>query len=222
VADLKGADLSRAGLSWANLSGADLSRAHLREADLSGANLIGANLEAAYLGGADLYKANLSGARLGGTDLGGADLRATYLGRANLHKPNLRGTILDEAIFYETIFLEVDLETTIGLDNCEHRGPSTIDFQTLFRSGNLPISFLRGCGLPDNLIDYLPSFRGEAIQFYSCFISYSSKDQVFADRLHADLQNKAFDAGLRRMICRSAPRRGMRSTKLSVSETSCF
>jgi hypothetical protein len=30
---------------------------------------------------------------------------------------------------------------------------------------------------------------GEAIQFYSCFISYSSKDQMFADRLHADLQN---------------------------------
>jgi hypothetical protein len=28
------------------------------------------------------------------------------------------------------------------------------------------------------------------LQFYSCFISYSSKDQVFAERLHADLQNK--------------------------------
>jgi hypothetical protein len=32
--------------------------------------------------------------------------------------------------------------------------------------------------------------KGDAIQFYSCFISYSGKDQVFADRLHADLQNK--------------------------------
>src|SRR5262249_51557479 len=27
-------------------------------------------------------------------------------------------------------------------------------------------------------------------QFYSCFISYSTKDQEFANRLHADLQNK--------------------------------
>jgi hypothetical protein len=26
------------------------------------------------------------------------------------------------------------------------------------------------------------------IQYYSCFISYSTKDQVFADRLYADLQ----------------------------------
>ena len=73
---------------------------------------------------------------------------------------------------------------------CRHVGPSVIDFRTLSVSENLPISFLRGCGLPDILIDYLPSLRGDAIQFYSCFISYSAKDQVFADRLHADLQNK--------------------------------
>jgi hypothetical protein len=49
---------------------------------------------------------------------------------------------------------------------------------------------LRGCGISDVLINYLPSLRGEPIQFYSCFISYSSSDQEFAERLHADLQNK--------------------------------
>lgn len=31
---------------------------------------------------------------------------------------------------------------------------------------------------------------GQAFEFYSCFISYSSKDQDFADRLHADMQDK--------------------------------
>jgi hypothetical protein len=39
------------------------------------------------------------------------------------------------------------------------------------------------------LIDYLPSLLEEAIHYYSCFISYSSKDEDFAKRLHADLQN---------------------------------
>ena len=58
------------------------------------------------------------------------------------------------------------------------------------RSGPLPLAFLRGVGLPDNLIDYLPSLLNQPIQFYSCFISYSSKDEDFAERLHADLQNK--------------------------------
>src|ERR1700687_3129063 len=58
------------------------------------------------------------------------------------------------------------------------------------RKRPLPIPFLRGVGLPDRLIDYLPSLFDQAIQHYSCFISYSTKDQDFADRLHADLQNK--------------------------------
>src|SRR5215472_3738129 len=44
--------------------------------------------------------------------------------------------------------------------------------------------------LPENLIDYLPSLLNEAIRHYSCFISYSSKDQALAERLYADLQNK--------------------------------
>ena len=54
----------------------------------------------------------------------------------------------------------------------------------------VPLAFLRGVGLPDNLIDYLPSLLNQPLQFYSCFISYSSKDQPFAERLHADLQAK--------------------------------
>ena len=46
----------------------------------------------------------------------------------------------------------------------------------------LPLPFLRGCGLPDKLIEYLPSLLNEAIQFYSCFISYSHEDKAFARR----------------------------------------
>ena len=30
----------------------------------------------------------------------------------------------------------------------------------------------------------------QAIEYYSCFISYSTKDQEFADQLYTDLQNK--------------------------------
>jgi hypothetical protein len=40
------------------------------------------------------------------------------------------------------------------------------------------------------LIEYLPSLFDQAIQLYSCFISYSAKDQEFAKRLHADLQDR--------------------------------
>jgi hypothetical protein len=63
------------------------------------------------------------------------------------------------------------------------RAPSTIEpFKTR-------APYRRGVGLPDNLIEYLPSLFNQAIQHYSCFISYSAKDQEFSERLHADLQN---------------------------------
>src|SRR5262249_51049013 len=65
-----------------------------------------------------------------------------------------------------------------------------LDYRTLQKSGPLPLAFLRGVGLPDMLIDYLPSLLNQAIQHYSCFISYSTKDQEFAERLYADLQDK--------------------------------
>jgi hypothetical protein len=99
------------------------------------------------------------------------------------------GADLSAASLYETIFVNVDLSATRGLDACHHQGPSILDHRTMQRSGRLPLAFLRGCGLPNRLIDYLPSLLEEAIQYYSCFISYSSKDEAFAKRLYADLQN---------------------------------
>src|ERR1019366_8324081 len=96
---------------------------------------------------------------------------------------------LEKAVRGENIFGDTNLSKAKGLDSCLHRGPSTIDHRTLAKSGRLPLPFLRGCGLPDKFIDYLPSLLDEPIQFYSCFISYSTEDQAFADRLYADLQN---------------------------------
>ena len=58
---------------------------------------------------------------------------------------------------------------------------------TLYRSqGKIPEEFLRGCGMPEDFITYLPSLGGtmQPIQYQSCFISYSSRDEEFARRLH--------------------------------------
>src|SRR5439155_1594889 len=96
----------------------------------------------------------------------------------------------DHALLLETVFADVDLSGCKGLETCQHIGPSSIDIRTLQRSGPLLLAFLRGVGLPDALIEYLPSLLNQAIQHYSCFISYSSKDDAFARRLHADLQAK--------------------------------
>jgi hypothetical protein len=45
--------------------------------------------------------------------------------------------------------------------------------------------------VPAPLITYIKSLVNNPINYYTCFISYSSKDQAFAKRLHADLQNNS-------------------------------
>jgi hypothetical protein len=138
----------------------------------------------------DLRRADLRGAILNRAILANADLTGANLWGANLHCAFLVGADLSRARLFDTLFVDTWLTSAEGLETCHHIGPSIIDHRTLQNSGPLPLVFLRGVGLPDNLIDYLPSLLNQPIQFFSCFISYSSKDQKFADRLHADLQNK--------------------------------
>ena len=182
---MSGAYLRDASLSDADLSDANLSRADLRRADLSDANL-----SRAHLGDARLTGANLRGTELRSAELRGADLKQTNLARAGLSGADLRKANLSGTCLHETVLANTDLSGAIGLDTCRHLGPSVIDFRTLAKSHPLPLLFLQGVGLPDTVIDYLPSLLGQPIQYYSCFISYSSMDDDFARRIHADLQSK--------------------------------
>lgn len=118
-----------------------------------------------------LYEATLTETKLSGADLKDADLTGSFM------------------LF--TIFAAVDLSTVKGLETVIHFGPSTIGIDTLYQSGGkIPEIFLRGAGVPDSMIAYAASFVNQPIQFFSCFISYSTQDQALAERLHADLQSK--------------------------------
>jgi len=187
-------------LSLANLSGANLSDANLQSAYLLGAILKGADLGRAMLSGAnldetDLVDANLSRAHLSDTamryaDLRGANLCGAWLVRANLNGADLSGADLTGALLGATSFGGTDLTGAKGLADVRHGAPSTIGVDTLIKSqGKIPDVFLRGCGVPEELIVQLPAIVGSMapIQFYSCFISYSSEDDAFAKRLHARL-----------------------------------
>ena len=199
--DLRGAELQKANLGGAdlysaNLSGADLTGANLEAASLMRANLRGANLSRADLFAAGLDEANLSEADLSLANLGSAQLGEANLSRAQLYYLNLDGANLVAADFtgafsMRTHFADVDLSAAIGLETIKHLRPSTIGIDTIYKSrGKIPEVFLRGCGVPDEFIAYIGSMVGRPIEFYSCFISYSTKDQEFAERLHADLQAK--------------------------------
>jgi uncharacterized protein YjbI with pentapeptide repeats len=139
---------------------------------------------------ADASGADLSRVDLTGADLRGADLTAAILYVANFTWASLRKADLSNTRLFETVFGSTDLRDTKGLENCIFDGPCTLDHRTIQLSGGLPRPFLRGCGLPDSLIEYLPSHLEEAIQFFSCFISYSHADKSFARLLHDTLQGR--------------------------------
>jgi uncharacterized protein YjbI with pentapeptide repeats len=189
--DLTSAYLSETSMDWSepDVPGI-LGIANLQLIDFRGVSLAFARLQGANLRGASLVGAKLRGANLRRADLRDADLRDAKLMEANLTLANLGGADVTGATFWETIIDRVNFNGTVGLDRCRHGGPSVIDERTLRRSRGLPQEFLRGCGLSDEFIAYIGSMVGRPIEFYSCFISYSTKDQEFADRLYADLQAK--------------------------------
>ena len=194
IPDLTKAFFVKADLEEANLEGVFLHGANLREANLEQANLGGANLERAYLYGGNLYRADLGSAHLMSANLEWADLQeanlhGTYLIDANLNKVNLHRANLNHSSIGYTIFSNLDLSAVNGLETIKHYFPSSIDTHTIYLSqGKIPDVFLRGCGVPDNLIEYLPALAGKGIQYYSCFISYSHQDDELARRIHNDLQ----------------------------------
>ena len=198
-ANLDGATLTRADVLAANLGSASLIRADLCEANFSAANLAGVNLEGANLGMASFVRSNL----------GDANLRGTNVTGTNFSGADLIGTDFGEAKAWNTMFADVDLSDTKGLDAVQHGGPSTIGIDTICRSGSkIPEPFLRGCGLQDweiqmvklyhpdlgpgeltNILYRVSELRsGAPVRYSSCFISYSTKDQEVADRLYNDLQ----------------------------------
>lgn len=92
------------------------------------------------------------------------------------------------------VLRDLDLSVVKGLELVEHLGPSSIDIDTIYRSaGNIPDAFLRGAGIPEPFITNMRALVGamSPIQFYSCFISFSSKDHEFAEQLYGDLQTKS-------------------------------
>lgn len=174
-----------------NLCKANLSRSDLREAGLLGARLIGADLSGARLVGADLRGAMLYGANLARAVLVAASLRLTDLVRVDFSGADLSDANVTLARVGFTMFANVNLSGTKGLETLQHIGPSSVGIDTLYKSDTgVPEAFLRGAGVPREFVDSISLLTGKRMSFCSLFISYSTCDQEFAERLRGDLQAK--------------------------------
>jgi hypothetical protein len=201
--------LSGADLSDLDLNGVDFHGANLRETRLSGSGLARADFIEADLTNAQLDNTKLFDTEFYGATLIGAELKRAELLRTNLIYANLGEADLEQAVFQTTFVVSTKLYLAKHLESCSHEAPSVIDHNTIAISGMLPTIFLRGCGLSDLQIEFAKLTNGgldseqvmeitenirllyfEGVnQYYSCFISYTSKDHDFAQHLHDDLQN---------------------------------
>jgi uncharacterized protein YjbI with pentapeptide repeats len=195
--DLSVADLKGARLRGINLRSSDLTRANLGLAVLDEADLSWAKLESTDFNRASLKGANLSEAYLLRTDFGTANLHGAILQKAHVVEASFNGTDLSGADFGHAVvarvaFSNVDLSQTTGMESIFHAKPSSVGFDSIYRSqGKIPEEFLRGAGLPEPFILYVRSLVARPVEFFSCFISYAAEDQEFAECLHEDLQASA-------------------------------
>lgn len=158
----------------------NLSKIDLRDRNLSNINFQGVSLKAA-----NLVRCNFRGANLENSDLTSANLLFSVFERTNLSN-----SIFKEATIGSTKFLDIDISSIKELETVVSSGPSFVDSLTFIKSkGDIPLEFLRRVGTPDDVIKkIIPIYKSAAgLKFYTSFISYSSKDHEFANKLYNDL-----------------------------------
>lgn len=167
-ANLRGTNFEGAKLQYARFQDADLSEANFENADLKDTTFAGCRLHQTCFLAADLTRADFRGADarqawFGSALLRGADFRGVCLRGATLGAADLRDADFTQAdltnvnMVYSrlggTTFGDVDLRTVEGLESIDHRGRSTLGLDSFARSqGEIPLVFLRGCGLTDDFI----------------------------------------------------------------------
>jgi uncharacterized protein YjbI with pentapeptide repeats len=188
--DLYGADFRKVNLSQADFSNANLRHAVFDSADLTHARIVEVCLNAASFHQAKLNNVRFLKADLSGTWLEEADFKYSTLDEVNFSFAKLDGADFSDTNIGWTTFGHNDLSTVIGLETVRHLGPSIIGIETLYNSrGLIPALFLSGAGLPDDFITYAHSIVGQAIEFQSCFISYSHIDEEFTRQLYSALRD---------------------------------
>lgn len=190
---LFGINLSSMNLSGIDFSNTDLRFSKLNQTDLSNAKMYQAECYKAELRDINLKQADLRGAKFHDTDMRGANLKYANLFRVDFINTRLDGASFNYANCSTTAFANIDLSDIIGLDQVLHIGPSNIDVATLYNLKKpIPNTFLRGAGVPDDLIEFMLSLlkKNADIRFHSCFISYSHKDEEFAKLLHSRMESE--------------------------------
>jgi len=179
--DLAGVELNGEFLDWYDLTDVDLSDSRLENISFRSMHCTSISFERA-----SLRNVFFQFVMLDQSNFREAHVHETTFDWCQMGKIDFTGSH-----FFRNTLVHLSLECALGLDTIKHHAPSSIGIDTFFLSGGLPEPFLRGAGVSEEFIRYASSLVNKAIEYYSCFLSYSSKDIEFARRLCNDLQGKS-------------------------------
>ncbi|HXH90166.1 MAG TPA: TIR domain-containing protein [Thermoanaerobaculia bacterium] len=177
-------------LSGVELDGDSLDGYDLHFADFSNAELEGVSFQGALCNDSWFKKATINRAMFYQAELKRSNFEDSLIGFTVFHSCSLVESNFTAARLIRNVFADVSLRDVRGLDATRAPRNNSLGIDTFFRSRGLPESFLRSSNVPEAFIQYAASLVGKAIEYYSCFLSHSSKDGEFARRLYNDLQGK--------------------------------
>jgi hypothetical protein len=197
--NLRKASISKTAFKKISFDEADFQQAHFEDVSFIYPSFYSAKLSKsrfrmieAYNGnfyGAILINAVLSHARFYGVDFRKADLSGALLYHSEFISCHFDETNFTNSRLDSPLFANCNLSGAVGLEKAYHLEPSTLGIDTIFRSGGLiPETFLRKAGVPDIFVTYAKSLVDNPIEYYSCFISFTEKDDAFSERLYNDMQ----------------------------------
>lgn len=182
-------------------------RAVLTDIDLSNKAIIARDLSGAILANSLLENTNLRRTTLDGANLIKTNFCGANLYRVNFNRAKVNETDLTDAKSKCTIYSCLDLCGFKNIDKMEHRAPSSVGIDTLKitrsslqrryeRSSHKRTEileqigiFLTRCGIEIDLLKSLWYTHCKYVtKYYTTFISYTSIDRAFADKLYYSLQ----------------------------------
>ena len=196
--DLIGIDFSNCSLKNVKFNKSDLASADFSNSDITGADFSEAQISEANFENSKLLKTKFEGASISKVNFSNLDLsEVSFQGAQSKGDNNFNNCILDKADFFNSsitiheIKVASSFKGTIFSRN-KLEVPKLVQFRRLF-------FHQIGEETHKKMVTEMDLYNEESGVYHSCFISYSSKDEIFVEKLHSDLVS-------RRVKCFFAPK----------------
>jgi len=177
-----------------NLTGVNFHTCHLKAVSFFGTNLERAIFSEAFLSRVRFQHCNMKWVDFRKSQISNSIFWSSNLEWVDFTGSFMPGSDFTSAILGKTIFGSIDLTQCKGLANVTCLAPCVVGIDTVLLSrGSIPIGFLEKNQVGKSAMDFVKKVKQIPNTFYTCFVSYSSKDRLFVNKLIAELSDEGIN-----------------------------